>query len=198
MNFRKAEFVMSALSASKIPAPSYPEFVFSGRSNVGKSSLINTLLERKSMARVSSTPGKTASINFFLIDEQAYLCDLPGYGYARVSKSEQERWKNLVEGYLRQKRNVRLVLQLVDARIGATKDDLIMVDYLYQMGFPFIVIATKTDKLSKTKQAEQIVFIKDQLHAYGDVLILPFSSKNKTGRKEVIDIMEYQMETEEE
>lgn len=198
MNFKKAEFIMSAVSAAKLASPDYPEFVFSGRSNVGKSSLINTLLERKSFARVSATPGKTASINFYLIDQAAYLCDLPGYGYAKVSRSEKEKWRSLIDGYFSQSRDIRLVIQLVDARIGATKDDLAMINSLYQADFPFVVVATKVDKLSKTKQQEQVAFIEKQLSGCGEVHVIPFSSKTKVGREDLIDVIEYCLEDDRE
>ena len=154
MNFQKAEFELSAGRANQLPASAAPEIVFSGRSNVGKSSLINKLLNRKSIARVSATPGKTATINFFSVDNCRFV-DLPGYGYAKVSKTEKERWASLVEGYFAQNRKIALVLQLVDMRRMPTPDDQDMIDFLSESGPPFAVVCTKSDKLNQTELAQQ-------------------------------------------
>lgn len=154
MNFQKAEFELSAGRASQLPASIAPEIVFSGRSNVGKSSLINKLLNRKSIARVSATPGKTATINFFSVDGCRFV-DLPGYGYAKVSKQEKERWASLVEGYFAQQRKITLVLQLVDMRRMPTADDQDMIDFLSESSLPFAVVCTKSDKLNQTELTAQ-------------------------------------------
>ncbi len=140
---------------SKFPVNALPEFAFAGKSNVGKSSLINALLNRKSLARVSGEPGKTITINFYDIDGKVYFVDLPGYGYARRTKAEQEKWSALTDGFFTSNRNidsVKLVCQLIDSRTGPTKDDLSMIDYLDQTGMPFILVATKYDKLNATEK----------------------------------------------
>ena len=148
MNFNKAEFEFAVGAASQLKPSEMPEVIFSGRSNVGKSSLINKLVNRKALARVSATPGKTATINFFRVDE-FHLVDLPGYGYAKVSKSEKDRWAKLMEGYFNQDRRFALVVQIVDMRHAPSKDDMNMIDYLYQRELPFIIVLTKKDKLKK-------------------------------------------------
>ncbi|MBQ5398857.1 MAG: YihA family ribosome biogenesis GTP-binding protein, partial [Ruminococcus sp.] len=145
MNFNKVEFELSAGVSSQLPESVKPEVVFSGHSNVGKSSLINKLVQRKNLARVSSQPGKTATINFFDAEEFK-LVDLPGYGYAKVSKAEKERWAELVEGYLSAQRNIALIIQIIDIRHKPTKDDYDMLDFLYQSNAPFVIVLTKRDK----------------------------------------------------
>lgn len=152
MNFQNVEFLFSAGNKQQLPASDLPEIVFSGRSNVGKSSLINKLLNRKAIARVSATPGKTATINFFRVDTCRFV-DLPGYGYAKVSKSEKQRWADLVEGYFGLDRKIALVLQLVDFRRSPTSDDFDMIGFLKESGLPFAVVCTKCDKLNKTETA---------------------------------------------
>ena len=139
MNFNEVSFEFAAGDVSQLPESSLPEVVFSGKSNVGKSSLINKLVQRKSLARVSATPGKTATINFFRLNEFR-LVDFPGYGYAKVSKGEKRRWADLVEGYFNQQRNVRLIIQIIDIRHAPSKDDLQMLEYLSHFQFPFAVV----------------------------------------------------------
>ena len=178
------EFVYSAGLSSQITPSELPEVVFSGRSNVGKSSLINKLCGRKSLARVSSKPGKTATINFF--DAKSFtLVDLPGYGYAKVSKAEKLRWAELVEGYFQQNRNIALVVQIVDMRHKATADDLGMIDFLYQSEIPFIVVMTKSDKLNKTEYHRQLESISDQLKDYEGIALFPFSALSGEGKDEI-------------
>ena len=178
------EFVYSAGLSSQIKPSEMPEVVFSGRSNVGKSSLINRLCERKSLARVSSKPGKTATINFF--DAKSFtLVDLPGYGYAKVSKAEKLRWAELVEGYFQLDRNIALVVQIVDMRHKVTADDIGMIDFLYQSGIPFIVVMTKSDKLNKTEYQNQLKNISDQLKDYEGITLYPFSALTGEGKQEI-------------
>lgn len=155
MRFDKAFFKAAYGISGDIPQSVCPEIVFSGRSNVGKSSLINRLLNRKALAKVSSTPGKTATINFYDIDG-AYLVDLPGYGYAKVSKSEQRRWAELMDGYFHQQRDIRLVVQLIDSRHAPTALDLQMLEFLSDVGLPFIIVLTKSDKLKKSEQENRL------------------------------------------
>lgn len=183
MKIENASFESASGKVNQLPESTIPEIVFSGRSNVGKSSLINKLLNRKSLARVSSTPGKTGTINFYSL-KTSRLVDLPGYGYAKVSQSEKMRWAELVEGYLNAKRNVRLVIQIVDMRHDPTADDLHMVEFLLQSGYPFLIAATKSDKLNKTQRTAQL----QSLHEYFDqigVPVIPFSAVNAEGVEEI-------------
>ncbi len=184
MNFQIAEFKAAYGKSTQIPPSEKPEIVFSGKSNVGKSSLINKLLNRKSMARVSAKPGKTATINFFSLKE-ADLVDLPGYGYAQVSQAEKQRWAELVEGYLAQERNIALVVQICDMRHPPTENDLTMIDYLYNSGFNFIIALTKMDKLKKTQQQKRLEELKDELSDYPGVSLFPCSSNDGTGIEEI-------------
>ena len=158
MRFDNGVFELAAGRSGQLPAGDLPEIVFSGKSNVGKSSLINKLLNRKNLARVSATPGKTATINFYRLD-QARLVDLPGYGYAKVSLAEKKRWAELVEGYFQQERNLALVVQLVDMRHPPTKDDLHMIEFLCDGGFPFLVALTKSDKLNQTERRQRLCLL---------------------------------------
>ena len=176
MNFSNAEFTYAAGKASQLKKSDLPEIVFSGRSNVGKSSLINKIVNRKALARVSGQPGKTATINFFKIGNFFNLVDLPGYGYAKVSHAEKVRWAELVEGYFAQQRNFALVVQIVDMRHKPTADDMGMIKFLVDSDLPFIVVATKKDKLNKTGQQSQYELITSMLSEYGDIKLFPFSA----------------------
>lgn len=175
-----AEFEASYGLEEQLPASNLPEIVFSGRSNVGKSSLINKLTNRKNLARVSSTPGKTGTINFFKLDKFR-LVDLPGYGYAKVSMKEKKRWAQLVEGYFKQDRNIALIVQLIDMRHPLTKDDINMINFLCDYSFPFIVAMTKSDKLNKTKRALRMEQLKEEFCDYEGITLIPFSSVNSEG-----------------
>lgn len=189
MNFQIAEFKAAYGKSSQIPPSDLPEIVFSGKSNVGKSSLINKLLFRKSMARVSATPGKTGTINFFSLKE-AYFVDLPGYGYAKVSQSEKMRWAELVEGYFAQNRNIPLVVQICDMRHSPTVDDMRMIDFLYNNDYNFIIALTKSDKLKKTQYLERLEKLKEELKDYSDIPLFPCSSQNGHGIEEIRNIIE--------
>ncbi len=180
MNFQIVSFKAAYGTSAQIPPSDLPEIVFSGRSNVGKSSLINKLLNRKSMARVSAKPGKTATINFFALQE-AYFVDLPGYGYAQVSEAEKRRWAALVEGYFAQERRMALVVQICDMRHPPTADDRTMIDFLYQNRYPFIIALTKLDKLKKTQRAERMAALQEELKDYPDLILCPCSSENGEG-----------------
>lgn len=184
INFNKAEFFSAAGTSSQLVPSNKPEVIFSGRSNVGKSSLINKLVNRKNLARVSATPGKTATINFFDVDKFC-LVDLPGYGYAKVSRSEKERWAELMEGYFAQDRNFCLVVQIIDMRHPPTKDDLDMINFLYHSGFEFIIVLTKKDKLKKTAQQQSLDRLNDVLSEYEDIEFYPFSALNGDGTDEI-------------
>lgn len=177
------QFTYSAGLSSQLRPDDRPDIVFSGRSNVGKSSLINKLCNCKSLARVSSKPGKTATVNFF--DGGTFnLVDLPGYGYAKVSKSEKLRWAELVEGYFAAGRRIALVIQIVDMRHQPSADDMDMIRYLHDSGTPFIVVCTKADKLNKTEYAAQRAALTDLLAPYGGALY-PFSALNGQGAGEI-------------
>ncbi len=189
MNFNSFDFEASYGTSAQLPASDLPEIAFAGRSNVGKSSLLNKVLNRKSLARVSSVPGKTVTINFFKGDG-IRLVDLPGYGYAKVSRSEKDRWAELMEGYFKSQRNIRLVVQLVDMRHKPTKDDLTMINFLVETGCPFIIAMTKSDKLNKGKYKAQLEALSREFEYLGDIKLIPFSALNGEGTDEIRKIIE--------
>ena len=189
MNWNIAEFTAAYGTAAQLPRCTTPEIAFAGRSNVGKSTLINKLFQRKNLARVSSVPGKTATINFYGL-ENIYFVDLPGYGYAKVSKSEKERWSGLIEGYLSSDRDIRLVFMLVDMRHAPTKDDVQMVNYLIDTEMPFVLVLTKADKLNKTERAKRLEAFKDEIPCFEDIHTIPFSSQTFEGVEELRQIVE--------
>lgn len=166
------------------PETTLPEIAFAGRSNVGKSSLLNKLVRRKAFARVSNTPGRTREINFFEVNKRFVLVDLPGYGYARISKERRAEWRPLIEGYLRRSTNLRGVVQLIDVRREPTEDDLQMLDFLSELGAPTIVAVTKVDKLAKTAAAARVQELTDALGLDADQVI-PFSAVTGAGRDEL-------------
>ena len=168
------------------PETTLPEVAFAGRSNVGKSSLINTLLRRSKAARVSTTPGRTREINFFKVNDQFVLVDLPGYGYARIAKERKAEWKPMIEGYLKGSQNLRGIVQLLDVRHDPTKDDLQMLDFLATVGVPTMVVMTKTDKLTKAQAATRITEITASLGLDEDQVI-PFSSTTGLGRDDLAE-----------
>lgn len=188
MNFNKAEFYTSYGSFKQLPPSDRTEIAFSGRSNVGKSSLINKLLNRKALARVSAVPGKTATINFYAVDG-IYFVDLPGYGYAKVSKAEKERWGVLIEGYLHDDRELGLVFQLIDFRHPPTGDDIMMVNFLIDSGIPFAVVLTKADKLSKKQRAERREALLTELPCGEDITIIEFSAETGEGAENLRGII---------
>ena len=180
MSFETAEFEMSAALPSQLPKCFLPEIVFSGRSNVGKSSLINKLINRKSLARVSSTPGKTATINFYNIGFCRFV-DLPGYGYAKVSYAEKERWSTLVEGYFGAGRDIKAVVQLTDIRRMPTEDDLKMIDYVQKSNIPCLIVATKADKLNKGQRATQFALYAEKFSESKNTKFIAASSSTGEG-----------------
>ena len=181
MNYNNAIFEKSFGTAEQLEASDLPEICFCGRSNVGKSSLINRVLGRKSIARVSSKPGKTVTVNFYRVGD-VRLVDLPGYGYAKVPFSEKSRWAELMEGYFQSGRNIKMAFQLIDMRHPATEFDISMLDFMSQMGIPYTVILTKSDKLNKTETQTRLSLIKEELGEYADgVQIIPFSAQNNDG-----------------
>ncbi len=185
MNWNKVEFEAAFGTLDQLNESNLPEICFSGRSNVGKSSLINKILNRKSIARVSSTPGKTVTINFYKLDEFR-LVDLPGYGYAKVADSERERWAELMEGYFRTNRNIKLCLQLIDMRHPATEFDISMLEFLSHFEIPYAVVLTKCDKLNKTEFNNRLRLLKEELGEFGEkITIVPFSALKGTGAEDV-------------
>lgn len=184
MRFEDAFFEFAAGRLDQLPESTVPEIVFSGRSNVGKSTLINKVLSRKGIARVSATPGKTGTINFYNL-KTGRLVDLPGYGYAKVSRSEKLRWAELVEGYLHAGRNVKLVIQIIDMRHKPTIDDLHMIDFLLNSGFDFLVAATKSDKLNKGERTTQLEVLSETFSQVDGMKLIPFSAVSGEGVEEI-------------
>lgn len=196
MNLHSAVFEAAAGISSQLPASSLPEVAFSGRSNVGKSSLINRVLNRKTLARTSATPGKTATINFYRLDSLR-MVDLPGYGYAKVSDSERRRWSELIEGYFDDDRDLRLVLQLWDIRHDPSKDDYQMLEYMLEREIPFIIVLTKADKLNKSERAKRLAAFDIILEDLEGVTVIPFSATNGEGADEIRAIIEQVTEDDE-
>lgn len=187
INVQKAEFIRSAAKKEDFPKDQMPQVVFSGRSNVGKSSVINRLLNRKNLARVGSAPGKTTHINYFLIDEKLYLVDLPGYGYAKVSKAERERWGRLIELWFSDTELMTLGVMLVDIRHKPTADDCTMAEWFKSCGKPFIVLANKMDKIKKSELLSNLERIRTTLDLPEVTKVIPFSAEKGTGRQELLD-----------
>lgn len=193
LNTQNVVLSMTAGMPSQFPNDSIPEVALSGRSNVGKSSLINTVLGRKNFARVSSAPGKTITINFYNIDKKVYLVDLPGYGYAKRNADEQRKFSNLTDTYLR-RNTPELIVQLVDLKAGATADDRMMFDFMNRSNIPYIIVATKCDKLNKTNRAANLeALANDPLlnppEAGKKIDIIPFSSLNGEGKNELLSVL---------
>ena len=184
MKAESARFEMSAALGNQLPPSHLPEIVFSGKSNVGKSSLINRLLRRNGLARTSNKPGKTATVNFYLLDTLR-MVDLPGYGYARVSQSEKMRWSELMQTYFESGRPVALVFQLLDIRHDITEDDRTMLDYLAQTELPFAVVLTKSDKLNVSQRKQRLKYFSEALQQYSTVAVYPFSALNGDGVEEI-------------
>ena len=186
MNLHNAQFVVSAASLKDCPKDELPRVVFAGRSNVGKSSVINRLLLRKNFARVGEAPGKTAHINFFLIDESLYLVDLPGYGYAKVSMAEKQRWAKLMERFFAAERMFQLGILVVDARHVPTQNDVTMARYFLDSERPFVVVANKLDKLKKSELEPNLRQIREVLELGEEVPVIPFSAEKGIGREALL------------
>ena len=196
MKFDNAQFETSFGVAKQLMPSDMPEVAFSGRSNVGKSSLLNRLMNRKSLARVSSMPGKTVTINFFKLDT-CRLVDLPGYGYAKVSNDEKKRWSELMETYFSSGRDIRLVVQLVDMRHAPSQQDIDMIEYMVECKIPFIVALTKADKLNKTERMNQLESICTVVAKYGNIPVVPFSATKGDGTEELRNLIEKYVNTKE-
>lgn len=190
MDYIDAKFLTTAVKPEQYPDTFVPEIAFVGRSNVGKSSLINCITNRSKLARTSSSPGKTATINFYEIAGKYRLVDLPGYGYAKVSKSEQERWAKMIDTYLSNRYNLIQVVQLVDARHKPTRDDITMIEWIRSFGYKPIIIATKLDKLKKSQIEDNLTEIYNTLSLDDDSILFPFSSETREGKDEVLDFIE--------
>ena len=198
MIVKKAELETVLGISSKIPETACPEVAFAGKSNVGKSSLINALMNRKSLARTSGQPGKTQTINFYNLNDQIYLVDLPGYGYAKTAKRERELWGEMIERYLHTSDVLRAVFLLVDIRHAPSENDRQMFDWMKYMGFDPVVIATKLDKIKRSQVNRQIKVIREGLGADGETIIVPFSAQTKQGRETIWDFMDQVIENESE
>ena len=194
MRFDRAEFEYAAGLEEQLRPSDLPEIAFSGRSNVGKSSLINKLLNRRALARTSATPGKTATVNFYRL-ETARLADLPGYGYAKVSGSEKRRWTELIGGYFNDDRDLRLVLQLLDARHTPSRDDYQMLDYMVEHEIPFVAVLTKMDKLNKTQRQQRVEAFQLELSDYEGITLIPFSAVTGEGAEALQEILSAVCET---
>lgn len=188
MNFQNVEFLLSAANKEAFPKNRLPEIAFAGKSNVGKSSVINRLLQRKNFARVGDKPGKTIHVNYFLLDRKCYLVDLPGYGFAQVSKQEKQRWGKLMEDYFAAGR-ITLGVLIVDYRHPPTNNDITMANWFLQSGCPFVVVANKMDKLKKSDLEPNLKTIREDLALPPEVKILPFSAEKGNGRDELVKIL---------
>ena len=188
MNFQKVEFLISAANPKDFPSVRLPEIAFAGKSNVGKSSVINRILQRKNFARVGEKPGKTIHVNYFTIDNKCYFVDLPGYGYAKVSQSEKERWGKLMENYFAANR-IDLGVMIVDARHAPTNNDITMARWFLDSGCPFVVVANKLDKVKKSQILGNLEVIRQDLELPEECPVIPFSAEKGTGRDDLVRLI---------
>ena len=192
LNVNKAEFIKSAANPAGFIRSELPNIVFSGKSNVGKSSVINRLLNRKNFARVGQSPGKTIHVNYFLIDKKAYFVDLPGYGYAKVSRSEKERWGKLMEQFFASEGLITLGVMIVDSRHKPTADDVTMAQWFKSSGCPMVVVANKCDKLKKSEIEPNMALIRETLELNEDTVLIPFSAEKGNGKDALMsEILNY-------
>ena len=188
MNFNNVEFLISAASTKDFPRDRLPEIAFAGKSNVGKSSVINRILQRKNFARVGEKPGKTIHVNYFTVDRKCYFVDLPGYGFAKVSQAEKDRWAKLMEAYFAAGR-IELGIMIVDARHAPTNNDITMANWFLESGCPFVVVANKLDKLKKSEIEPNLLTIRQDLGLPVECPVIPFSAEKGTGREDLIHII---------
>jgi GTP-binding protein len=187
LEIKQAEFIISAAKKNQYPKDNVNEVAFVGRSNAGKSSLINTLVNRKKLAKTSSTPGKTRLVNFFLINEKFYFVDLPGYGYAKISKSQKNNWKEIIESYLLKRKQLKAIVLLLDSRHKPTADDVTMYRWIVYYNYKAIVVATKIDKISRNQLAKNLKIIRETLNLKPQDDLFTFSSLNKQGKDELLN-----------
>lgn len=183
---------------SKLPENEHMEFAFAGKSNVGKSSLINGLMNRKALARTSAQPGKTQTINFYNVNDQMYLVDLPGYGYAKVSEQEKAKWGKMIENYLHKSKQLKAVFLLIDIRHEPSGNDRMMYEWILNQGFEPIIIATKLDKINRSQIQRHIKMIKDGLKVVKNTIVIPYSAQTKQGREEIYELLDSYLEQEEQ
>lgn len=188
MNLQKVEFLISAASPKDFPKKNIPEIAFAGKSNVGKSSVINRILNRKNFARVGEKPGKTIHVNYFTVDSKCYFVDLPGYGYAKVSQAEKDRWGKLMEDYFAANR-IDLGVMIVDCRHAPTNNDITMADWFIQSGCPFVVVANKLDKVKKSELQGNLATIREDLGLSDDTIVIPFSAEKGDGRDALVKLI---------
>lgn len=198
MNVNKVSLETVCGITSRLPENKLPEFAFAGKSNVGKSSLINVLINRKSLARTSSQPGKTQTINFYNIEEKLYFVDLPGYGYAKVSQELKAKWGKMVERYLKRSKKLRRIFLLIDIRHEPSQNDKTMYDWIVYQGFEPVIIATKLDKLKRSQVAGQIKVLREGLGLPKETLLIPFSAETKQGKEEIWEMIDSCMSKETE
>lgn len=198
MIIKKVELETVCGITSRLPDSPYPEFAFAGKSNVGKSSLINALMNRKSLARTSAQPGKTQTINFYNINDAFYYVDLPGYGYARVPVEEKVRWGEMIERYLQNSSMLKCVFLLIDIRHEPSPNDKVMYDWIRENGYTPVIIATKADKLKRSQMQKHVKMVRDGLRVGSDGIVIPFSSVTKQGREEIWELIEQFTDTQNE
>lgn len=182
---------------SRLPENEHMEFAFAGKSNVGKSSLINGLMNRKALARTSASPGKTQTINFYNINDQMYFVDLPGYGYAKVSETEKAKWGKMIENYLHRSKQLKAVFLLIDIRHEPSANDRLMYDWILNQGFEPIIIATKSDKINRSQIQKHIKMVKEGLKVVKNTVVIPYSALTKQGREEIYELLDSYLEAEE-
>lgn len=190
MNVNNVSLDCVAVKKEQYPEEIKPEIAFVGKSNVGKSSLINAMINRKALARTSSSPGKTRTINFYNVEELLYFVDLPGYGYAKISKSESEKWGKMIESYLIQRKQLKYIILLVDIRHEPGENDILMYEWLKHYNYNLIIVATKSDKLKRSQINKHISAIKNKLNLSNENIIIPFSSETKDGKDQLWEIIE--------
>jgi GTP-binding protein len=190
MEIKKCEFVTSAVNPEQYPEEALPHVVLVGKSNVGKSSFINCLTNNYKLARISGEPGKTRLINFYKLNDEFYIVDLPGYGFARVSHNEKQKWKLMIDTYLRYSMSIAVIIQIVDIRHQPTGEDIQMMEWIRESGFPVVVVANKADKLGKTRRRGQLAQISKKLRIPPHIPIISFSAQDRTGREEVLESLD--------
>lgn len=190
MEVNNVELSAVAVKKQQYPDDNKPEIAFVGKSNVGKSSLINTMINRKSLARISSNPGKTRTINFYKVEDSLYFVDLPGYGYAKISKSEQEKWGKMIESYLLNREQLKAIVMLIDIRHEPSENDKIMYNWLEHYGYNIIIAATKLDKIKKSQLNKSISLISKNISLKENDILIPFSSETKIGKDKLWDTIE--------